>query len=110
MIAVKNFVNQSNLAHAGYALAMQFVFGLATGSFWGGAVLAVGFFIGRELTQAEYRWIDQFGQGKRANLPDWGMFDRRVWTHIDSWMDWILPTISVSIVAVLDQFFPLIQP
>lgn len=110
MIAFKRIVNQSNIAHAGYALAMQFVIGLATGSFWIGAAFGSAFFISRELTQAEYRWIDLFGQGHRANLPDWGMFDRRVWTHVDSWMDWVLPTVSVLIVAVLDQLFPLIQP
>lgn len=39
-------------------------------------------FAGREHAQAEYRWIERFGHGVRANMPWWGGFDPKVWdTH-----------------------------
>ncbi len=58
-----------------------------------GALAGAFFFIGREHTQAEYRWIDLFGHGKRINLPWWGGFDPKVWTKLDSWLDWVVPTL-----------------
>lgn len=43
---------------------------------WGSdAAAASAWVISREITQAEYRWIEQFGGGLRANLPWWGGFD-----------------------------------
>lgn len=89
------------IEHALAALAIQAVIGLATRNWWAGATLACGYFIGRELAQAEYRWIEQFGHGLRANLPWWGAFDLRVWPKADQWVDWIGPIAATTTTAAI---------
>lgn len=89
--------------HALWALAIQIVIGLATRNWWAGAALASGYFIGRELTQAEYRWIEHFGEGLRANMPWWGAFDPRVWTKADQLADWIGPVAANLSLAIIMQ-------
>lgn len=54
-------------------------------------------FIAREHTQAEYRWIAQLGAGKRANMPWWGGFDRRAW-NLPSLLDWLVPVLACTAV------------
>lgn len=81
------------IEHAIVALVIQALIGLATRNWWAGAALACGYFIGREVAQAEYRWIEQFGQGLRANMPWWGVFDVRVWAKADQRADWIGPIV-----------------
>jgi hypothetical protein len=93
------------LSHPLAALAVQAVFGLITGNWWAGAALGSAFYIGREATQAEYRWIERFGAGQRANMPWWAALDRRVWTKVDPWLDWVLPLIAVCAAAT---FFTLV--
>ena len=39
-----------------------------------GMLMVALFYLGREHAQAEYRWIAQLGNGKRANMPWWGGF------------------------------------
>ena len=82
------------------ALAAQVLIGVLTGNWWAGACFGAAFFVGREITQAEYRWIENFGQGRRANMPWWGPFDRRVWTKVDQWLDWVGPVLAVTGVGV----------
>lgn len=65
--------------HALAAVAIQAVIGLTTRNWWIGAALASGYFLGREVAQAKYRWIEQFGDGLRANLPWWGAADAPKW-------------------------------
>lgn len=66
-----------------------------------GALAASAWSISREITQAEYRWIEQFGSGLRANMPWWGGFDLRVWQKIDPWLDWLLPCLTVVAIALI---------
>jgi hypothetical protein len=87
------------IEHALVALAIQVAVGLTTRNWWAGAALACGYFIGREVAQAEYRWIEQFGAGRRANMPWWGVFDLRVWPKADQWADWIGPIVVTVPVA-----------
>jgi len=87
------------IEHALVALVIQAIVGLTTRNWWAGAALACGYFIGREVSQAEYRWIEQFGQGLRANMPLWGVFDARVWDNADRWADWIGPILVTVPVA-----------
>ena len=69
---------------------------------WGaGAAAASAWAIAREITQAEYRWIERFGGGLRANMPWWGGLDLRVWNHADPWIDWIVPVVVVTALALL---------
>lgn len=82
--------------HLLIAVAVQAVLGWLTGNWWIGAALMSGVLMGREHAQAEYKWIERYGQGRRANLPWWGWADPRVW-DVHSWF-WNL---SLPIAAVL---------
>lgn len=62
-------------------------------SWWSGAVAASCWAVSREITQAEYRWIERFGGGLRANMPWWGGLNPAVW-HADALLDWLLPTLT----------------
>ena len=91
----------SPLFHALLAVAAQVLIGLLTGNWWAGAAFGAAFYIGREHAQAEYRWIKEFGDGRRSNMPAWGGFDPRVWSgNYASWLDWLVPAVAVVGVAV----------
>jgi hypothetical protein len=71
------------------------VFGLP---FWLCLLPAV-FYIGREFTQAEYRYITQYCNGKRANMPWYGGFLFKAW-DTKGMLDWMLP-LWVSILIMI---------
>lgn len=81
------------------AVLIQAFFGLTTGNWRLPAVATSMFFIGREITQAEYRWIAAFGDGRRANMPWWGGFDPAAWTQ-KALLDMLLPVLATLLVAV----------
>lgn len=56
------------LTHIAIAAAIQAIAGYFTGDWITGAALACTWFIAREHTQAEYRWIEKFGEGLRSNM------------------------------------------
>lgn len=85
------------LIHAALAAAVQALVGLLTGNWWLGGALACTWWIAREHTQAEYRWIEQFGQGQRAAMPQWGGFDLRIW-NVGSVLDWLVPVLCCCLV------------
>lgn len=85
------------IMHAGAAALIQFVVGCMTGDWVVGGVIGCVWFIAREHTQAEYRWIAQFGAGRRANMPWWGGFDWRAW-NLPSLLDWLVPVLACSVV------------
>ncbi|MNP49120.1 hypothetical protein D3C76_1432880 [compost metagenome] len=87
----------SPLLHAVIAVLVQGIVGYSLGSWGYGAVIGSLWFVAREHTQAEYRWIAQFGNGKRANMPWWGGFDRRAW-NLPSLLDWLVPVVACSAV------------
>lgn len=66
-----------------------------------GAFAASAWAISREITQAEYRWIEHYGDGLRASMPWWGGFDLQVWQKLDPWLDWIAPTAIVFGIALI---------
>lgn len=70
--------------HAAIALIVVLIFDQFKISIVG-AVLASAFFAGREHAQAEYRWIEHYGNGKRANMKWWNAFEPRVW-DAHSWL------------------------
>lgn len=90
-----------DFSHPAIALAMLVTIGILTANWWAGAAFGTAFFIGRETTQAEYRWIEKYGQGKRSNMPFWGGFDPRVWNTFKPWLDWLLPTAMVLAIALI---------
>lgn len=61
-------------------------------SVWVGCFAGAAVCIMREITQREYQWIEQFGDGHRANMP--GYAGLEVW-------EWNSHSISETIFAVL---------
>lgn len=88
------------MSHLFIAVLIQSVFGITTHRWWLGAVAATMFFIGREVTQAEYRWIANFGNGRRVNMPWWGSVDLAVW-NLKSIGDILLPLLATMLLAYL---------
>jgi len=89
------------IAHILLALAIQLAVAAALRSWSAGAAAACCWAIAREITQAEYRWIEQFGQGLRANMPWWGGLDLRIWQSVDPWLDWLAPSAAVVAIAAI---------
>ena len=95
-------MNKTNFEHAGYAVAMQLSVWLLTGNLLAGALLGIGFFLGREHAQAEYRAIEKFYNGKRANMPWYGGFEFRAWS-LDSVLDFVLPIVAtLSTIGIIN--------
>ena len=88
------------LEHSAYALLFMAIIGLLTGNWFAGACFGVAFFVGREHAQAEYRVIQKFYEGKRANMPWRGGFEPRGW-DVKSILDFVLPIIVTAIVLVI---------
>lgn len=91
------------IIHPAIAIALQLAIGLATGNFWYGVCTAM-LYVGREHAQAEYRWIERYGFHRRANLPWWGAFDRRVW-DLHSITDVVLPVIATAGIALIHSLY-----
>lgn len=87
------------LEHIAIALLIQIAAVLVVRDWFAGAAVASAWTISRELTQAEYRWIELYGGGLRANMPWWGGLDSRVW-HFDALLDWVLPCAVVIAAAM----------
>lgn len=62
----------TSLEHAAIAVGVQLLVGLCLGNWWIGGLLSCCWFVAREHTQAEYRWIEAFASGRRAGMPWWG--------------------------------------
>ena len=92
------------IEHILLALLIQLAVGGALRSWSAGAAASCAWAIAREITQAEYRWIEQFGSGLRANMPWWGGLDLRVWQSLDAWLDWVAPSAMVVAIAAAASF------
>lgn len=90
--------DRTPLQHAAAALAVQALIGLTAGAWALGGLVACTWWIAREHTQAEYRWIAQFGASRRAAMPWWGGFDPRAW-NLASLLDWLVPVLACAAVA-----------
>lgn len=88
------------IQHPAYALLFMAIIGLLTNNWLAGAMLGVGFFLGREHAQAEYRVIQKFYEGKRANMPWYGGFEPRGW-DLKSILDFGLPIAATAIVFII---------
>lgn len=87
------------MIHIQIALLIQLATVLAGFDAWAGAAAGAWYFIGREYAQAEYRLIEHYYGGKRANMPTLApLRDARAWNR-KSILDWVLPSVAVCIVA-----------
>lgn len=89
--------------HAFVAALAQVFIGSLCGHWGVGALPGCIWFIAREHTQAEYRWIAEFGNGKRSSMPWWGGFDPKVW-NTASLLDWLVPFLTCSSVYFVISF------
>ena len=89
------------IGHIVLAVLIQLPVALLLRSWAAGSAAACAWSLSRELTQAEYRWIEEFGAGLRANMPWWGGLDPRVWRNLDPWLDWLLPSLVVAAIAII---------
>ena len=87
----------SPLLHAAIAIAVQCLVGWLSGMWAAGGAIGCIWFIAREHTQSEYRWIAQFGGGKRSNMPWWGGFSWRAW-NLPSLFDGLVPVLACVVV------------
>ena len=58
------------------------------------------FYIGREYTQAEYRYIADYCNNKREHMPWYAPFLFRSWT-LKGFTDWLYPSMISLIIYVL---------
>jgi hypothetical protein len=89
------------IEHIVLAILIQLPIALLFRNWAAGTAAACAWSMSRELTQAEYRWIEHYGAGFRANMPWWGGLDPRVWQYLDPWLDWIVPSLTVIMIAAI---------
>jgi len=73
---------------------------IALGLPWPCLFWAPAFYLGREVAQAEYRYIEAHG-GQRAACPWWCGFAPSAWTA-KAMTDWLLP-LAASLAALIGQ-------
>lgn len=101
--------DKTPLIHAAVSVAVQIAVGLLSGDWLAGGIAACIWWVAREHTQAEYRWIERFGWDHetegylRRNLPWWGGFDHRVWDK-GSLLDFTAPMAACTAVYFLKEF------
>lgn len=96
-------MNLSNFAHAGLALVFQLITALIATAFGAelfeasviGALLAVGFYLGREVAQAER---------KAGTPPWWSGFVMTKWSR-DAIFDLLCPLVACSVLVAVSTFF-----
>jgi hypothetical protein len=54
------------------------------------------FYLGREIAQAEYRYIEEYCDHKRKNMPWYAIFLPKAWT-LKGILDWVLPLVVSTI-------------
>jgi hypothetical protein len=86
------------MSHVFLALLIQLA--LSPFGWWFGAASAIAYYLGREMSQAEYRVIQAFYNGRRSKMPWYGAFERRAW-NTKSLLDIALPVIAVIFVALI---------
>ncbi len=57
--------------------------------------LPPAFYLGREIAQAEYRYIEYYCNNKRSKMPWYAIFLSKSWT-IKGILDWVIPLIVSS--------------
>lgn len=83
-----------NYTHLPISVAAVLIFDALGYSPWAAVLITSTYWISREVTQAEYRWIERLGTGKRASMPWWGGYDPRAWTFKSAVMDMLLPVMA----------------
>lgn len=86
--------------HSAIALAVQICVGLITGNWWAGGLAMCAYWAGREVAQAEARFIAGFvTSGHRADMPRWAALDPRSWNTDSFIFDLALPCLACWVLA-----------
>lgn len=85
------------MSHAGVAVLFMFVSFVLFGTVFYGALVVSGFYVGREIAQAEYRYMSDNNLG-RIDSPWYSGFKPEAWNK-KSVLDFMIPVI-VSIIGV----------
>jgi len=96
---IKEF-NITHLTHSIGALVVQLPILYLTDNPWYGVVWAVGVYGSREVSQNEYKYIEEFCDNTRAKMPEYAGFLVNLWS-VDSILDFICPVVATLGVAVL---------
>lgn len=94
-------LNLTHLQHALWAMLIQFWVSLPSGDWLAGAAAGAFFFIGREVRDAEYRYR-ALHKVTGEQMPEYAGLHPSVWRwpdDADGWLDWLVPTVVVVIVA-----------
>ena len=59
------------------------------------------FWLGREIAQAEYRYIEQSETRKREDMPWNAIFKRESWTRKSVVIDFLIPTFAAFLLALV---------
>ena len=91
---------KSHFEHTLYAILLALPVTLLTGSWWAGSAFGSAFFIGREHAQAEIEYL--FHTKKKRHEVKW--LELKVLTFKKAWstdaiLDWVVPTVVLSILA-----------
>ena len=89
--------NLTPISHASIAVVVQIIVGLMAGNWWFGAALACCWWIAREHTQAEYRYL-KHASLKRSDVK-WlelrVLVTKSAWSK-DSVLDFVIPTVAAT--------------
>lgn len=89
------------IEHAAIATCIMVLVWFATNDALAGAMAGSWFFIGREHSEAEYRWMD-LHKVSRDGRESLGAFSPAVWT-IGSMLDWIAPALACATLWALTR-------
>lgn len=86
------------MIHAAIALGTCVVFGLLgmLGLPCWFCLFPAVWYMGREFSQAEYRYIEEYCGRKRANMPWYAPFTSKAWTT-KAVLDWLLPWVICAV-------------
>ena len=94
----KNFINPSHIL---ICLGLQLLFFVITKNLFIGALAGTFFFVGREITQTEYRNIQASPTKLRKDMPTFGGLDIKFWTLKSALADLLIPSAIVFGIALL---------
>lgn len=93
------------IEHTLYALAIQFALFLVLHNYLVGFIAAVFFFTGREIAQAEYRYIRMYTNGKRKSDMRWWktILTPQIWSFSSLVWDLFLPAFVTALVLIFSS-------
>lgn len=90
------------ISHVIIVAVIQLIVGYLTGNYWFGAIFGTAYYLGREVAQAEDRWVKEVSHlYEKALWQKARALDPRAW-NTKSVLDWVLPmvvTVAIAVVA-----------